>query len=147
MSLVPCKPKVRVFATPGFTPGSLPVLLPIPDPIQSHSIALVQRDLLIVSMQTSLMVSLHLTLSLSPLIALLRWGLSDRFCDCIYLTSHKRYVMAAVGFVTLRTTLALGIITSLLVVVRRAGNRSVRNRTPMSSFKPTMISANTLCPP
>jgi len=60
------------FSTPGFTPGSLPVLLPIPDPPQSHSIALVQTDLLIVSMRTSLMVSLHLTLSLSPLIALLR---------------------------------------------------------------------------
>ena len=57
-------PPVRVFL--------LPVLLPIPDPPQSHSIALVQEELLIISMRTSYMVSLHLTLSLSPLIALLR---------------------------------------------------------------------------
>jgi hypothetical protein len=61
-----------IFSTPGFTPGSLPVLLPIPGPTQSHSITLVQTDLLIVSTRTSFMVSLHLTLSLSPLIALLR---------------------------------------------------------------------------
>ena len=26
------------FSTPGFTPGSLPVLLPIPGPLRSHSI-------------------------------------------------------------------------------------------------------------
>ena len=62
------------FSTPGFTPGSLPVLLPITGPTQSHSITLLQRDFLIVSMQTSLMVSLNLTLCLSPLIALLRRG-------------------------------------------------------------------------
>jgi len=62
------------FSTPGFTPGSLPVLLPIPDPTQSHSVALVQANLLIVSMRISFMVALHLTLSLSPLIALLRRG-------------------------------------------------------------------------
>jgi hypothetical protein len=60
------------FSSPGFTPGWLPVLLPIPGPTQSHSIALVQGELLMVSMRTSLMVSLHLTLSLAPLIALLR---------------------------------------------------------------------------
>jgi len=60
------------FSTPGFTPGSLPVLLPIPGRTHSHSIALVQTDLLIVSMRTSFTVALHLTRSLSPLIALLR---------------------------------------------------------------------------
>ena len=72
MSLVLCKSTGSSFSTPGFTPGSLPVLLPIPGPTQSHSVALVQTDLLIVSMRTSLAISLHLTLSLSPLIALLR---------------------------------------------------------------------------
>jgi hypothetical protein len=74
MSLVLCEPTCSSFSTPGFTPGSLPVLLPIPDPTQSHSIALVQGELLIVSMRISFTVSLHLTLSLSPLIALLRRG-------------------------------------------------------------------------
>ncbi len=77
MSLVPCEPTGSSFSTPGFTPGSLPVLLPIPGPPQSHSITLVQTDLLIVSIRSSLMVSLHHTLSLSPLIALLRRGPSD----------------------------------------------------------------------
>ena len=72
MSPVPCEPTGSSFSTPGFTPGSLPVLLPIPDPTQSHSITLVQEEMPIVSMRTSLMISLHLTLSLSPLIALLR---------------------------------------------------------------------------
>ena len=52
----------------------LPVLLPIPGPTQTHSIALVQTDLLKVSTRISFMVSLHLTLSLSPPIALLRRG-------------------------------------------------------------------------
>jgi hypothetical protein len=74
MSLVPCEPTGSSFTTPGFTPGSLPVLLPIPGPTQSHSITLIQTDSLIVSMRTSFMVSLHHTLSLSPLIALLRRG-------------------------------------------------------------------------
>ena len=74
MSLVPCEPTGSRCSTPGFTPGSLPVLLPIPGPPQSHSIALVQTDLLIVSTRTSFTVSLHLTLSLFPLIALLRRG-------------------------------------------------------------------------
>jgi hypothetical protein len=72
MTLVPCDITGSSFSTPGFTPGSLPVLLPIPGPPQSHSITLVQKELLIISMRTSFMVSLHLTLSLSPLIALLR---------------------------------------------------------------------------
>jgi hypothetical protein len=49
MSLVPCKPTGLGCSTPGFTPGTLPVLLPIPGPTQSHSIALVQEELLRVS--------------------------------------------------------------------------------------------------
>ena len=77
MSCVPCELVGLGFSTPGFTPGSLPVLLPIPGPTQSYSVALVQTILLIVSMQTSLIVSPHLTLSLSPLIALLRRGPFD----------------------------------------------------------------------
>ena len=64
MGLVPCKPTGPSFSTPGFSPGSLPVLLPIPDPTQSHSITIVQPDLLIVSMRTSFRISLHLTLPL-----------------------------------------------------------------------------------
>ena len=74
MNSAPCDPQGSSFSTPGFTPGSLPVLLPIPDPTQSHSITLVQTGFLIISMRTSLMVSLHLTLALFPLIALLRRG-------------------------------------------------------------------------
>ena len=73
MGLAPCEPTSSSFSTP----GSLPVLLPIPGPSQFHSIALIQTDLLIVSMRTSFMVSLHLTLSLSPLIALFRRGPFD----------------------------------------------------------------------
>ena len=34
------------FSTPGFTPDLIPVLLPIPGPPPSHSITLVQGDLL-----------------------------------------------------------------------------------------------------
>src|SRR5713101_4730446 len=49
MSCVPCELIGLGFSTPGFTPGSLPVLLPIPGPPQSHSITLVQEELLIVS--------------------------------------------------------------------------------------------------
>jgi hypothetical protein len=49
MSLVLCEPTGSSFSTPGFTPGSLPVLLTIPGPPQSHSITLVQEELLIVS--------------------------------------------------------------------------------------------------
>ena len=56
--------------TPGFTPSSLSVLLPIRDLTPSHFITLVQTDLLIVSTRPSFMVSLNLTLSLSLLIAL-----------------------------------------------------------------------------
>jgi hypothetical protein len=77
MNLVPCEPIGSRCSTPGFTPGSLPVLLPIPGRTQSHSITLVQEELRIVSMRRSFMVSLRLTLSLSPLIALLRRGLFD----------------------------------------------------------------------
>ena len=73
----PCEITGSNFSTPGFIPGSLPVLLPIPDPTQSHSVALIQAILLIFSMRISFMVSLHLTLSQSPLIALLRRGLFD----------------------------------------------------------------------
>jgi len=40
MSLVPCEPTGSNVSTPSFTPGSLPVLLPIPDLTQSHAIAL-----------------------------------------------------------------------------------------------------------
>jgi hypothetical protein len=76
MSFVPCDLSGLNCSTPGFTPGSLSVLLPIPGPPQSHSIALVQTDLLIVSMRTSFTISLHLTLS--PLIALLRRGAEHR---------------------------------------------------------------------
>ena len=74
MSIVPSGPTGSSFSTPGFTPGSLQVFLPIPDPTQSHSIALLQDELLIISMRTSYTISLHLTLSLFPLIALLRRG-------------------------------------------------------------------------
>ena len=74
VNLILCEPTGSSFSTPGFTPGSLPALLPIPGPTQSHSIALVQDKLLIISMRISFMVSLHLTLSLSPLITLLRRG-------------------------------------------------------------------------
>jgi hypothetical protein len=38
MSLVRWESTLRVFCTPGFTPGSLPVLLPIPGLTQSRSI-------------------------------------------------------------------------------------------------------------
>jgi len=74
ISPVPCDPRIRVFSTPGFTPGSLPVLLPITGTTQSHSVVLIQTNLLIVSIRISFMVPLHLTLSLSPPIALLRRG-------------------------------------------------------------------------
>ena len=40
MSFVPCDLTGLSCSTPGFTPGSLPVLLPIPGPPQSHSITL-----------------------------------------------------------------------------------------------------------
>ena len=70
MSLVPCEPTDSRFSTPGFTPGSLPILLPIPGSTPSHSVTLVQEELRIVSTQTSFTVSLHCTLSLSLLIAI-----------------------------------------------------------------------------
>ena len=38
MNPVPCEPTGSRFSAPGFTPGSLPVLLAIPGPTQSHSI-------------------------------------------------------------------------------------------------------------
>jgi hypothetical protein len=38
VNLVLCEPIGSSFSTPGFTPGSLPVLLPVPDRTQSHSI-------------------------------------------------------------------------------------------------------------
>jgi hypothetical protein len=44
MSCVPCKPTGSNFSTPGFTPGSLPVLLPIPGPTQSHSITVLGAE-------------------------------------------------------------------------------------------------------
>jgi len=50
MNLVPWESTVRVFYSQ-FAPGSLPVLLTIPDPPQSHSITLIQAELLIVSMR------------------------------------------------------------------------------------------------
>ena len=49
LSLVSCEPTGSSFSTPGFTPDLLPVLLPIPDLTQSHSIALIQGELLMVS--------------------------------------------------------------------------------------------------
>ncbi len=80
MSLVPCEPTGSRFSTPGFTPSSVPVLLPIPGFTESHFITLVQADLIIFSIRTSLMVSLRLTQSLSPPIALLRRGPSKSLC-------------------------------------------------------------------
>ena len=74
MSLDPREPTGSSVSTPGS--------LPIPGPTQSHSITLVQTDLLIVSTRTSFTVSLHLTLSLSPLIALFRRGPFDER-DCL----------------------------------------------------------------
>jgi hypothetical protein len=65
---------LRVHRSSILLPVSLPVLLPIPGPPPSHSISLIQTDLLIFSTRTSCMVSLHRTRSLSPLIALLRRG-------------------------------------------------------------------------
>jgi hypothetical protein len=48
MSLAPCEPTGSSFSTPVFTPGSLPLLLPIPGSTQSHSITFVQDELHIV---------------------------------------------------------------------------------------------------
>jgi hypothetical protein len=70
LRLVLCEPTGSSFSTPGFTPDSLPVLFPIPDLPQSHSIALIQGELLIVS--TKHRSRSHSTLS--PSIALLRRG-------------------------------------------------------------------------
>jgi hypothetical protein len=89
MSLVPCKPTGSRCSTPGFTPGSLPILLPIPDLTPSDSVTLVQEELLIVSTRTSFAVSLHLTLSLSPLIALFRRSLS-RLLKCLLVSVSPR---------------------------------------------------------
>lgn len=69
MNLGPCEPTGSSVSTPG--------LLPILGPPQSHSITLIQEELLVVSRRTSLTVSRQLTLSLSPLIAILRRGLFD----------------------------------------------------------------------
>ena len=81
MRRVRVSPPVRVFL--------LPVSLPIPGTTQSHSITLVQEELLIVSMRIWFMVSLHLTLSLSPLIALLRRGLSKSpLLEILFMTSE-----------------------------------------------------------
>jgi hypothetical protein len=49
MRPVPCEPAGSNCSPPGFTPGSLPVLLPIPDLTQSHFITLVQKDFFIIS--------------------------------------------------------------------------------------------------
>jgi len=53
MSCVPCEPTGSSF----LTPGSLPILLPIPGPPQSHSITFIQEELRIVSTRTSFMIS------------------------------------------------------------------------------------------
>jgi hypothetical protein len=70
MSLTPCEPNGSSGPIPGFTPSFSP-------DSRTHSITLVQEELLIVSMRPSFMVLLHLTLSLSPLIVLFRRGLFD----------------------------------------------------------------------
>jgi len=36
VNLILCEPTGSSFSTPGFTPGSLPVLLPIPGTTKSH---------------------------------------------------------------------------------------------------------------
>jgi hypothetical protein len=53
MSCVPCEPTGSSF----LTPGSPPILLPIPGPPQSHSITFIQEELRIVSTRTSFMIS------------------------------------------------------------------------------------------
>jgi hypothetical protein len=70
MSLTPCEPNSSSGPTPGFSPGFSP-------DSRSHSITLVQEELLIVSMRPSFMVLLHLTLSRSPLPVPSRRGLFD----------------------------------------------------------------------
>lgn len=72
MSLVSYETTGSSFSVPGFKPGSFSILLPIPGPSQFHSVTLVQEELLKVSTRASYTASLHLTLSLSPLIALLK---------------------------------------------------------------------------
>lgn len=71
--LAQCEPLCSCISTP----GSLSILVPIPDLTQSHFIILFQEELLIVSTRTSFTVALHLTRSISPLIALVRRGRCD----------------------------------------------------------------------